>query len=142
MFNAIIRAGGLILGAPIAAAGHVLDAVGVLNFTGWQNQMQQFGAEMINGADYIARLREEREQLLESIAAIQAADPLADAGYLVGHLESLCGTKRLLATGGDVEAYLTLCDHAADRLQTHHPTDVLRLDPAERAVVRAALVRL
>ena len=33
-------------------------------------------------------------------------------------------------------------DQAADRLQTHHPTDVLRLDPAERAVVRAALVRL
>jgi hypothetical protein len=76
-----------------------------------------------------------------SRAALAAADSLADAGYLVGHLESLCGTKRLLATGGDVEAYLTLCDHAADRLQTHHPTDVLRLDPAERAVVRAALVR-
>ena len=76
-----------------------------------------------------------------SRAGLAAADPLADAGYLVGHLESLCGTKRLLATGGDVEAYLTLCDHAADRLQTHHPTDVLRLDPAERAVVRAALVR-
>ena len=33
-------------------------------------------------------------------------------------------------------------EQAADRLQTHHPTDVLRLDPAERAVVRAALVRL
>jgi hypothetical protein len=77
-----------------------------------------------------------------SRAALAAADSLADAGYLVGHLESLCGTKRLLTTDGDVEAYLTLCDQAADRLQTHHPTDVLRLDPAERAVVRAALVRL
>ena len=77
-----------------------------------------------------------------SRAALAATDPLADAGYLIGHLESLCGTKRLLATGGDVEAYLTLCDHAADRLQTHHPTEVLRLDPVERAVVRAALVRL
>ena len=60
---------------------------------------------------------------------------LADAGYLVGHLESLCGTRRLLDTRGSVEAYLTACDHAADRLQTHHPTAVLRFDPAERAIV-------
>ena len=81
-------------------------------------------------------------ELPSSRAALGASDGLADAGYLVGHLESLCGTRRLLATDGDVEAYLTLCDQAADRLQTHHPTDVLRLDPAERAVVRAALVRL
>jgi len=76
-----------------------------------------------------------------SRTTLGAADALADAGYLVGHLESLCGTKKLLATGGDVETYLTLCDQAADRLQTHHPTAVLRLDPAERAVVAAAFAR-
>ena len=91
--------------------------------------------------DVVQALQLAPRKVPSSRAALAAADPLADAGYLVGHLESLCGTKRLLATGGDVEAYLTLCDHAADRLQTHHPTDVLRLDPVERAVVRAALVR-
>ena len=92
--------------------------------------------------DAVQGLRLVPRKLPSSRAALAAEDPLVDAGYLVGHLESLCGTRRLLATGGDVEAYLTLCDHAADRLQTHHPTDVLRFDPAERAVVRAALVRL
>ncbi|WP_374332010.1 hypothetical protein [Aestuariivirga sp.] len=74
-----------------------------------------------------------------SRAALGAADPLADAGYLVGHLESLCGTRKLLATAGGTHAYLTRCDHAADRMQTHHPTAVLRFDPAERAIVEAAL---
>ena len=92
--------------------------------------------------DAVQALRLVPRKVPSSRAALGAADALADAGYLVGHLESLCGTRRLLATGGDVEAYLTFCDQAADRLQTHHPTDVLRLDPAERAVVRAALVRL
>ena len=71
-----------------------------------------------------------------------ASEALADAGYLVGHLESLCGTRRLLDVGGDVTAYLTRCDHAADRLQTHHPTAVLRLDSAERAIVEGALASL
>ncbi len=77
-----------------------------------------------------------------SRAALAAADETADAGYLVGHLESLCGTRRLLRAGGDVAAYLTRCDHAADRMQTHHPTAVLRFDPAERAIVERALTRL
>ena len=40
---------------------------------------------------------------------------------------------------GEVSAYLTACDQAADRVQTHHPTAVLRFDTAERAVLRAAL---
>lgn len=72
-------------------------------------------------------------------AARGAAEPLADAGYLVGHLESLCGTRKLLATAGGTDAYLTRCDHAADRMQTHHPTAVLRFDAGERAIVEAAL---
>lgn len=71
--------------------------------------------------------------------ALGAGDALADAGYLVGHLESLCGTRRLLDTAGGAAAYLTRCDQAADRMQTHHPTAVLRFDPAERAIVEAAL---
>jgi hypothetical protein len=77
-----------------------------------------------------------------SRAALGAGNPLADAGYLVGHLESLCGTRKLLGTAGGVAAYLTRCDHAADRLQTHHPTAVLRFDPVERAIVEAALASL
>ena len=75
-------------------------------------------------------------------AALGAADPLADAGYLVGHLESLCGTRKLLRREGSVAAYLTRCDHAADRMQTHEPTAVLRLDSAERAIVERALASL
>ena len=77
-----------------------------------------------------------------SRAALGAGDPLADAGSLVGHLESLCGTRKLLHSDGGAARYLTACDHAADRMQTHHPTAVLRLDPAERAIVEAALARL
>ena len=77
-----------------------------------------------------------------SRAGLGAAEALADAGYLVGHLESLCGTRRLLDVGDDVAAYLTRCDHAADRLQTHQPTAVLRLDSAERAIVERALASL
>ena len=77
-----------------------------------------------------------------SRSALAAADPVADAGYLVGQLESLCGTRRLLDTRGGAARYLTLCDHAADRLQTHHPTAVLRLDPGERAIVERALASL
>lgn len=72
---------------------------------------------------------------------MRAADGAADAGYLVGHLESLCGTQRLLGgflsgVGGD--AFLTACDMAADRLQTHQPTMSLRFDPPERDAVRQA----
>lgn len=77
--------------------------------------------------------------------SLRAEDAMADAGYLVGHLESLCGSQRLLkaAAGVDgseqgVEAFLTACDTAADRLQTHQPTMSLRLDLAERASLRAA----
>lgn len=74
-------------------------------------------------------------------AGLEASDAVADAGYLVGHLEALCGTRRLLDVAGGAEAYLTRCDQVADRLQTHQPTAVLRLDEAERAVVRAAFAR-
>lgn len=76
---------------------------------------------------------------------LAAVPLLADAGYLVGHLESLCGTTRLLGLAPSagcgpeaLAAYFTQCDHAADRLQTHQPTASLRLDADERAVLRAA----
>jgi hypothetical protein len=78
-------------------------------------------------------------------ASLSATQPQADAGYLVGHLESLCGTCRLLSLAPPANcgpeafaAYLTHCDHAADRLQTHQPTASLRFDAGERAVLRAA----
>lgn len=77
-----------------------------------------------------------------SRAALGAACPVADAGYLVGHLESLCGTRKLLRPAASIGGYLTLCDQAADRMQTHHPTAVLRLDAAERAIVERALASL
>ncbi len=80
-----------------------------------------------------------------SRARFAAATALADAGYLVGHLESLCGTTRLLGLAPSagcgpeaLAAYLTQCDHAADRLQTHQPTASLRFDSRERSVLRAA----
>lgn len=79
---------------------------------------------------------------------LRAVDPLADAGYLIGHLEALCGTRKLFAMaleldGGTaaIEAYLTACDTAADRLQTHHPTAAIRLDPAERATLVSAFAQ-
>jgi hypothetical protein len=83
--------------------------------------------------------------LRSSRAMLRAEGGLADAGYLVGHLASLCGSERLLGSvlnllaSGDIEAFLTACDHAADRLQTHQPTMALRFDTEERAILRADL---
>lgn len=96
--------------------------------------------EALRGA--VEALRFGRRPQPSSRAALGASDPVADAGYLVGHLESLCGTRRLLRRRGDVADYLTRCDHAADRMQTHHPTAVLRFDPVERAIVERALAAL
>ncbi len=121
------------------AQRHGLDA----EADGGAALLTELGAQAPDGLkDAVQALQLGPRRVPSSRAALAAADAQADAGYLVGHLESLCGTRRLLATGGDVEAYLTLCDHAADRLQTHQPTEALRFDPAERAAVRAALVRL
>lgn len=90
----------------------------------------------------VGQLRLVPRAVASSRAALGATDRLADAGYLVGHLESLCGTRKLLARQGSVADYLTRCDHAADRMQTHHPTAVLRFDPVERAIVGEALASL
>lgn len=92
--------------------------------------------------DGLAALRLATRHRATARTALGASDGLADAGYLVGHLESLCGTRRLLDTSRGVAAYLTRCDHAADRMQTHQPTAVLRFDPVERAIVEAALASL
>lgn len=75
-------------------------------------------------------------------AMLRASEGLADGGYLAGHLESLCGTRRLLPAAVESATYLTACDTAADRLQTHHPTASLRFDAAERAIVAAAVAAL
>jgi hypothetical protein len=83
--------------------------------------------------------------LQSSRAVLRAEQGLADAGYLVGHLESLCRSERLLAAGlslirrRDIEGFLTACDFAADRMQTHQPTMALRFDTDERAILREAL---
>lgn len=80
-----------------------------------------------------------------SRAALRAEPGQADAGYLVGHLASLCGSEKLLSVTlahlakGDVESFLTACDAAADRLQTHQPTMALRFSVEERAILREAL---
>ena len=93
----------------------------------------------VQAPDDVAALQLTRRRQATSRTTLGASDLLADAGYLAGHLESLCGTRRLLDTAGGAAAYLTRCDQAADRLQTHHPTAVLRLDPVERAIVETAL---
>lgn len=76
----------------------------------------------------------------------RAEDARADAGYLVGHLESLCGSRRLLKAAAELdgsesaaETFLTACDTAADRMQTHQPTLSLRFDADERQILREAL---
>jgi hypothetical protein len=83
--------------------------------------------------------------ILSARAMLAAADGAADAGYLTGHLESLCGSRRLLGLAAEIWSepgaaglYLTACDTAADRMQTHLPTASLRFDEAERAVISAA----
>ena len=98
-------------------------------------------------ADEIAKLRfsPRRGPHRTSRAMLRAEEGIADAGYLVGHLASLCGSERLLASAlkllaaGDTAAFLTACDIAADRMQTHQPTMALRFDEEERAILRAAL---
>jgi hypothetical protein len=83
--------------------------------------------------------------LQSSRASLRAEQGLADAGYLAGHLASLCGSDKLLGhclaqlAQGDIEAFLTACDSAADRMQTHQPTMALRFDRGERAILREAL---
>jgi hypothetical protein len=78
-------------------------------------------------------------------AQLCAEQGLADAGYLVGHLESLCRTEKLLGSAlrllsrGEVEAFLTACDVAADPMQTHQPTMSLRFDAEEREILRQSL---
>jgi hypothetical protein len=98
-------------------------------------------------AEEIAALRfsPRTGSLRTSRAMLRAEEAIADAGYLAGHLASLCGSERLLGSGlkllaaGDIGAFLTACDIAADRLQTHQPTMALRFDEDERAILRQAL---
>ncbi|WP_373505753.1 hypothetical protein [Aestuariivirga sp.] len=74
------------------------------------------------------------------------AEGLADAGYLVGHLEALCGSRMLVrkAIGRmqkddeGARAFVTDCDFAADKMQSHLPTTSLRFTAAERTVILEA----
>jgi len=98
-------------------------------------------------AEEIAALRfsPRTGSLRTSRAMLRAENGIADAGYLAGHLASLCGADRLLGSAvkllaaGKIEDFLTACDVAADRLQTHQPTMALRFDVDERAILRQAL---
>ncbi|MFN4144026.1 hypothetical protein [Aestuariivirga sp.] len=78
-------------------------------------------------------------------ASLRAIPPLADAGYLAGHLESACGTRKLVREAialveqkAPPADFLTACDIAADPMQTRQPTLSLRFDVLERAVIEEA----
>ncbi len=73
---------------------------------------------------------------------------LFNAGALIGRHEAQCETRRLLglaasclAGEASVEQVLTACDNAADRLQTHNPTQNFRFTAQERAIVLEGLTR-
>ena len=78
-------------------------------------------------------------------AALAPVGDLADAGYLAGHLDAICETRRLiraavesLAAHHPAEAFLTASDIAADPMQTRQPTLSLRFDASEREIFRRA----
>ena len=78
-------------------------------------------------------------------AALAAAGELADAGYLAGHLDAICETRRLIRAAAEsfdtsrpAEAFLNASDIAADPMQTRQPTLSLRFDASEREIVRRA----
>lgn len=82
---------------------------------------------------------------------LRATSPAGDAGYLTGHLEALCGSRKLLrlalermrGAGADAASpFLTDCDVAADPLQTREPTRTLRFTSEERAAIREAFATL
>lgn len=75
----------------------------------------------------------------------------ADAGYLAGQLEAVCGMRKLAGLAlrrvaddpsSAAQRFITDCDIAADRLQSHQPTLSTRFTPAERAIVAAGIAEL
>jgi hypothetical protein len=159
--TAVLRkAAGAALAAQAQQTGRVLDAFTAGYLAGYaRHQALKHGLDAEQGAPPLEALLAELKAQVPALQALRfsprngaqmrsglaATPPLADAGYLVGHLESLCGTTRLLGlappAGCGPEAiavYLTQCDHAADRLQTHQPTASLRFDAGEREILRAA----
>ena len=117
-----------------------------------QGEMQSFLHELsrkapasVAAAILALRFLTRAQGSLASRASLRADAPLADAGYLVGHLASLSGSERLLKAASDLgwahnaaDAFLTACDGAADPMQTRHPTLSLRFDDAERAIIMQA----
>ena len=105
----------------------------------WRIDMQEIGVSPRPTSNPAPRARLRLE--------LRNAPAICDAGYLVGHLEALCGARKLLAlardrlqqAGADAgAAYLTDCDVAADPMQTRSPTLSLRFDADERQVIAAA----
>ena len=73
---------------------------------------------------------------------------LFETGALIGRHEAQCGTRRLLGLAASClageaspEQVLTACDNAADRLQTHNPTQNFRFTAEERQAVLDGLTR-
>jgi hypothetical protein len=71
---------------------------------------------------------------------------MADAGVLAGHIDAVCGTRKLAARAvvraaedetGAAQRFVTDCDVAADPLQSRQPTLSTRFTPAERDAVIA-----
>jgi hypothetical protein len=105
----------------------------------------------VNGLRFVSRNGPLARPRAALAATMAGADALADAGYLVGHLEAMCGTRKLvrkaiersresiLDAGAD---YLTDCDVAADPMQTRNPMTSIRFTLAERAVIREAFASL
>jgi hypothetical protein len=136
MINALIRAGGICLGAPIALAGNALEAVGVLNFTGWQRQMKEFGAEMQTGAEHIARQREDRAALVDVIAELQQADPAAVAATAALLLEARRQTENAVAAAAAVASAKTELEAAEAAIAAA----TARRDAAVAAIAASPLV--
>ena len=161
--SAVLRkAAGTALAAQAQQPGNAPDAFTAGYLAGYaRHQALKHGLDAEEGERPLEALLAELKALAPVLPALQfsprkgaqmrtglaATPPLADAGYLVGHLESLCGTTRLLGLAPPagcgpeaIAAYLTHCDHAADRLQTHQPTASLRFDAGEREILRAAFM--
>lgn len=85
------------------------------------------------------------------LASISAFGACADAGYLMGHLEAICGTRKLAGLvlrriaedpATAAQRIITDCDIAADPLQSHQPTLSTRFTPPERAIVAGGINEL
>jgi hypothetical protein len=95
--------------------------------------------------------RDQSNHTLRSRIFFPVQGALAEAGYLVGQLEALCGINKLLRTAllrlneqdrTSGLSFITDCDVAADPMQTRMPTASLRFDADERAIILKAFTEI